>query len=152
MCTRLTIYKGEKYIKDKVNRQKHRRSLQELEPGHRWSYKKSQVLIIALKKDLIFNSLLSTFLAVLREQCVMDVGQDSALRDCDAREQFIQLWNKCSLVYESWLGLKLRNLPESWRIAKVKWRGLMRCLLLAWAALPPSSRISATRYSKTAAQ
>lgn len=41
---------------------------------------------------------------------------------------------------------------SSFRMASCKCRGTIRCFLLSRAALPASSRISAARYSKTAAR
>jgi len=41
---------------------------------------------------------------------------------------------------------------SSFRMASCKWRGTIRCFLLSRAALPASSRISAARYSNTAAK
>uniref|UniRef100_A0A5F9CKJ6 Histone H2A n=1 Tax=Oryctolagus cuniculus TaxID=9986 RepID=A0A5F9CKJ6_RABIT len=41
---------------------------------------------------------------------------------------------------------------SSLRMASCRWRGMMRVFLLSRAALPASSRISAVRYSSTAAR
>lgn len=41
---------------------------------------------------------------------------------------------------------------SSFFIAKVKWRGVIRDFLLSRAAFPANSKISAHKYSKTAAK
>ena len=71
-------------------------------------------------------------LRLLREEDRVDVREDTAGGDGDAREELVEL-----LVVAD---------------GEVMCRGMMRDFLLSRAALPASSRTSAAMYSRTAAR
>ena len=80
--------------------------------------------------------------------CWIDVWYNASLRDDDIAEQFAQPKNDISGRNQD---VDLTH-SSSLRIASWRCRGLIRRFLLSRAALPASSRISADKYSSTAAR
>ena len=96
---------------------------------------------------------LSLFLGtstLLGKQNSLDVGQDATLSNGNASEELVQLF-----VVPAWYSARVTeealNIAQAYLIASCKCLGMILVFLLSLAAFPASSRISAARYSITAA-
>ena len=99
--------------------------------------------------QLLRTSTLARFAGLLRKKILVNVGQNTTLCDGDVTQKLVQL---LVITYEALDDPKMNGRPQNLRIANCKWRGIMRVFLLSRAALPANSRISAARYSRTAAR
>lgn len=86
-----------------------------------------------------------------RKQLSSDVWHNTTLGDDDIAKQFVQPNDHNHQYTYTEVNLSW-TYSSSFRMASWRWRGTIRCFLLSRAAFPASSRISAARYSRTAAR
>ena len=87
-------------------------------------------------------------LTLLGKQNCLYVGKYSSLRDCNSGQQLVQFF-----VISTEIKIKLIIMKRITKYLIANWRclGIMRLFLLSLAAFPANSKISAAKYSITAA-
>ena len=89
----------------------------------------------------------SSTLALLRKQYSLDVRKDSSLGDGYTSQELVELL----VITNSQLKIKSYQKFASYKLQTCRCLGIILDFLLSRAAFPASSRISAARYSITAA-